>query len=373
MLTVVDGSGNIGFDTSMVTVIDSISPIAITNSATIYLGSNGIAILDSSFIDNGSNDNCGIASFSLSTDTFYCSQAGSQTINYSIVDINGNITNGNENIIILDTISPVANVKDTTVYLDPNGNVIIDSSFVEVNSTDNCGIATIVLSKFTFNCSDEGVNNIIVTIEDYNGNQTQETVNITIRDTLKPTVVAKDTTIYLDASGHFVIDSSFINDGSYDNCQIASINLDSTTFNCSEVGLNTVVLTVFDIYGNSSSTNSFVNVLDTISPVAITKSATVYLNNNGYALIDSSFIDNGSYDNCGILTFNVSPDTLFCPETNIQVNYIITDHNGNVSSGSETFFVLDTISPVANIKDTTVYLDANGSLTIDSSYIDVSS
>ena len=47
-----------------------------------------------------------------------------------------------------------------------------------------------------------------------------------------------------------------INNGSTDNCSIQSMSLDSTNFDCSEVGANTVTLYVTDVNNNLGFCNS---------------------------------------------------------------------------------------------------------------------
>ncbi|MFK7983451.1 MAG: 3-coathanger stack domain-containing protein, partial [Saprospiraceae bacterium] len=55
-----------------------------------------------------------------------------------------------------------------------------------------------------------------------------------------------------------------IDGGSVDNCGIASMSLDKTTFDCNDIGMNTVTLTVVDLKGNSSACVTTVLVQDNI-------------------------------------------------------------------------------------------------------------
>ncbi|MBK7223818.1 MAG: hypothetical protein IPH94_21755 [Saprospiraceae bacterium] len=87
----------------------------------------------------------------------------------------------------------------------------------------------------------------------------------------------------------------------------------STTFTCAEVGANNVVLTVTDACGNSATCVAVVTVVDTEPPVAICNSAIdVYLDAAGEATIDTTDINNGSWDNCAIDTMTLSVYNFDC-------------------------------------------------------------
>lgn len=373
-MSVSDASMNVSLDSSKVTLVDTIAPRAHTKSDTVYIDNLGFALLDSSNIDSASFDNCGILSFDLNMDTIWCRNLGPQTINYTLIDHSGNISTGSEIIFVMDTTAPRAILTDTTVYLELSGNINIDSSFINLASYDNCGISNINLLKNSFTCADVGQNIIQVQIEDFNGNRTDTFVTITVKDSISPVTYAIDTTLYLNSSGSFNIDSSYVDNGSYDNCGTISISLSQTNFDCSHLGSNVVYLNVMDASNNLSIDSAIVKVLDTTAAIALTKRDTVYLNNQGFALVDSSNIDSISSDNCGVLSYSLNVDTLWCRNLGAQtINYTLTDLSGNLSSGSEIILVLDTTAPTAVLRDSLLMLDANGMLDIDSSYVNVAS
>jgi len=79
-------------------------------------------------------------------------------------------------------------------------------------------------------------------------------------DTTAPTVITKDISIGLNASGSAVITPADINNGSSDQYGIASLSLSKTSFGCSDIGQDTVLLTATDNYGNTSSKTAIVTV-----------------------------------------------------------------------------------------------------------------
>src|SRR5660397_57351 len=97
------------------------------------------------------------------------------------------------------------------------------------------------------------------------------TATVTVEDNVDPVAICKAATVQLDASGNGSITTGDIDNGSNDACGIAGLALDITSFDCSNVGPNTVTLTVTDNNSNSSTCTATVTVEDNVDPVAICK------------------------------------------------------------------------------------------------------
>src|SRR5690606_40078906 len=106
--------------------------------------------------------------------------------------------------------------------------------------------------------------------------------------------------VYLDATGNASTTAAAVDNGSSDNCDVASLALDITDFTCDNVGDNDVVLTVTDVNGKQSTANAVVTVVDDIAPTAIAQNVTVYLDATGNASTTAAAVDNGSSDNCDV-------------------------------------------------------------------------
>ena len=130
------------------------------------------------------------------------------------------------------------------------------------------GIASLSLSQTDFDCSHVGTNEVILTVTDVNGNQSTATATVTVVDDVAPVASAQNVTIDLDASGNASISTDDIDNGSSDACDIASLSLSQTDFDCSHVGTNEVILTVTDVNGNQSTATATVTVVDNVAPVA---------------------------------------------------------------------------------------------------------
>ncbi|PQB05323.1 proprotein convertase P-domain-containing protein [Aureitalea marina] len=90
---------------------------------------------------------------------------------------------------------------------------------------------------------------------------------ITVNDTEDPVAVCQDITIELDAvTGMAMITPMDVDGGSNDNCSIDTMTLDIDTFDCSNIGANTVTLTVTDPSGNSAQCSATVTIEDNTAP-----------------------------------------------------------------------------------------------------------
>lgn len=90
-------------------------------------------------------------------------------------------------------------------------------------------------------------------------------VTVTIGDTEAPTVITRNITVILDTNNSASITADDIDNGSADNCTISddlTRTLDITSFDDSNLGANTVTLTVADENGNSSTETAEVTVSD---------------------------------------------------------------------------------------------------------------
>jgi hypothetical protein len=201
--------------------------------------------------------------------------------------------------------------------------------------------------------------------------QMNDLATVTFGDNVVPTAICQDITVQLDASGNAIITANDIDGGSSDQCGIASIVASPTVFDCSNVGVNTVTLTVTDNFGNTASCNALVTVQDTISPTIICTDITVQLDGTGNASITANDIHGGSSDACGIASISASQTAFDC--LNVGPNSVIltvTDVNGNAATCIATVTISDTISPVASCQDLTIYLNGSGSAIITAGDID---
>ena len=448
-LTVIDKSGNSASASAIVTVVDNLPPtVSVASPFTILLDDSGVATLSVSQIEQGSTDNCGVASLSIDKKSFDCSNIGINNVMLTVTDESGNIavayafvtvntafpdistknialelnndgeasiglldiidisnscgftnvsldrsnfdctnigenivtftdSNGNTNsataiVTVVDLIKPIVSTQAITVQLDPTGNARITPTRIDNGSTDNCGIEAMVLDISSFDCSNVGANTVTLTVTDVNGNFDSKTAIVTVEDTIKPIVLTQDITVQLNATGNATITNEMVDNGSTDNCGIATTVLDISSFDCSNVGANTVTLTVTDVYGNEATAMAVVRVEDSIVPIITAQAISVVLTELGTVSIAYEDVLSSGTDNCGSISYTLSQNTFSATDainSPVTIQLTGTDPSGNATSVAVEVTVSDPF-PVVITQDITAYLDASGNISITPDQVD---
>jgi hypothetical protein len=104
-------------------------------------------------------------------------------------------------------------------------------------------------------------------------------------DTTPPVAVAQNKTLVLNANGKATLLAAAVNNGSTDNCGIASLSVSPSAFTCANVGPNTVTLTVRDAAGNQHTATAIVTVIDNTAPTLYCQPITRQLDATGQVSI----------------------------------------------------------------------------------------
>ncbi|MFK8009411.1 MAG: BspA family leucine-rich repeat surface protein [Saprospiraceae bacterium] len=96
-------------------------------------------------------------------------------------------------------------------------------------------------------------------------------------ENISPVVLCQDIELYLEENGVVEITAEMLDNGSYDFCTEVSFFASKTIFDCNDIGVHSVMLTVLDENGNSDSCDVTVEIYDTpfnfICPSDMTVSA----------------------------------------------------------------------------------------------------
>ncbi|MCC6461154.1 MAG: HYR domain-containing protein [Saprospiraceae bacterium] len=188
------------------------------------------------------------------------------------------------------------------------------------------------------------------------------------KDSAPPTAVCKNATVALQSGAQVSITTADINNNSTDNCGIQNLALDRTSFDCDDVGMQTVTLTVTDVNGLTNTCTATVTINDPsgyccAAPQALCQtSPTLALGSNGQASITVADIDNGSTYECGLQSIAVQPTSVQCSNvgTPVQVTLTVVDANAQTSSCMTALMVLDTTAPALTCPSAqTLFADAN--------------
>jgi gliding motility-associated-like protein len=177
--TVTDASGNTASATQLVTVVDQTAPVA-TAPANITVAANNFC--EATGVDLGTpnaTDNC-TNNLTITNNAPATYPLGSTTVTWTITDAAGNVTTVDQTVTVVDETAPVVLLAATSVILDANGSATITFQDLDNGSTDNCAIASAILSQSDFDCSNVGNNIVSVTVTDNSGNQTVAQVIVTV-------------------------------------------------------------------------------------------------------------------------------------------------------------------------------------------------
>lgn len=249
---------------------DDIPPVVDCNFLRISINVDGTYELTEADIDSiakGSSDNCtpyDQLKFEISQSNFDCSQVD-EMIDYTltVTDLNGNSSQCSNFIAVADNYVPQITCKDTTLYLDQNGELRITNPYELLSDIiENCGIDSIFIDKTEFDCTDVGINPVTISVMDANGLVSLPCVaNVTVLDSIAPVVITQNITIYLDDSEQNSITVDQIDNGSNDACGIDNLSLNKSDFACADLGENTIMLSVTDINGNTGTETAIVTVI----------------------------------------------------------------------------------------------------------------
>ncbi|MFQ5445971.1 MAG: HYR domain-containing protein, partial [Saprospiraceae bacterium] len=361
--TATDAAGNTAICSFTITVEDNEAPNVVGQNITVQLDASGNASITPANVDGGTSDNC---SFTLTVDksSFGAADLGSNTVTLTATDPAGNSSSTTVTVTVEDLIPPTAVSQNITVSLDANGNAVITPADVDGGSYDNTPF-TLTLDITSFGCSNTGPNTVTLTATDASSNTNSTTATVTVVDDIAPTAICQNVTVAVDANGDASITTTDVDNGSFDNCSF-SLSLDNTSFNCADLGGNTVTLTATDASGNTGSCTATITVEDNILPSVTCKAYTAVLDANGQASITMSDVYDSGSDNCGTVDLvNVTPYSFDCGDVGANtVTLFVNDSHGNFNNCTATVTVADNSIPTVTCKNVTAQLDANGQASI---------
>ncbi len=303
-----------------------------------------------------------------------CPQNYQITRNWTVTDGSGNSASAGQTITVQDVTPPVVTCP-TNIAVNTTLNQCGAAVSYQATASDNCSnLVTVTQAPASSSIFSVGTTIVAVTAADQCGNTSTCSFTVTVSDVQAPNAICQPVTVQLNSAGNGSTTASAVNNGSNDACGIVATTLNNSSFTCANVGANTVILTVTDVNGNSSTCSATVTVQDNVAPVAICQNLTINLGSSGSQTVLASSIDNGSNDACGIATTTLNPNTFTCDDLGVNnVILTVTDVNANSSTCAATVTVTNdplvatTTSPtVACGYNVTCNGATNGSATVTS-------
>ncbi|HIB36427.1 T9SS type A sorting domain-containing protein [Mesonia sp.] len=165
-----------------------------------------------------------------------------------------------------------------------------------------------------------------------------------------PNINCNNLTVYLDENGSATITAEDVDNGSFSSESEIELEIETTEFDCSDIGYNYITLTGTDIY-NSSECIATINVIaDTFSNITCPQDLTVYIDNNEtfYEVPNYSLTEEVEYTNiCNEVTsleFNQTPE----PGTHLEagehnISFSVTNYDGSITTCNTTLTVDNTL------------------------------
>lgn len=275
-----------------------------------------------------------------------------------------------------DTIPPVVICQNLNLALDSAGFASLTAAEVDNGSYDNVAIDTMILSQTEFDCSNLGMNIIIITVFDLEGNSATCEASITVEDTIAPYLSCNDTILYIpDASlgGFELMDVDEACWISHTIISLGVVGLENEErsgpppefpwfyFDCDSLGVHELITTVIDASGNSSTCVSQISVLDTLSFAASCVGNTnLWMDSTGQVELTAEEVFYPISCDMFFGTFSLSQTNFTCADMGYtDVTLFATDTLGNTTTCTTTVRLRDGTF-VLNYRDTTLYLDSLG-------------
>ena len=348
--TVMDAAGNLSTCTQNVTITDDEAPtVSAANNITTTTSADGLGncTVNVSIQNASTFDNCSVSSITWSMTGAviasgngqvgnYIFPIGVTTIEYIVTDSAGLTAQDSMTITVTDDEDPdLTCPSNQNISFDAGCNFTLQDYTALATTIDNCDNNVTVTQSPAPGTIHTNTITVTLTATDASNNSTTCQFSVIPSDTADPVAVCQDYTLALGPNGVVNLAAINLDGGSSDNCGIANMTVSPNSFNCSNIGPNTVTFTVFDNAGNSDSCTATVNIVDNTPPVALCSDFVVVVDAiTRLATITAADIDNGSNDACGVSTLELSqyqfPDN---PTVYVApVTLTVTDVNGNVST-----------------------------------------
>jgi hypothetical protein len=279
-----DAAGNVSTCDFTIQVLDNESPFItcppdkVVNTAFDVCGNNV------SFNQPMVSDNCGVVSLEMlsgqESNSFFT--PGIHLQSYRVTDESGNYSECDFSITVNDNEPMLISCPDD-ITIDASGACNVWVNVAPPAVYDNCDPISIV-NNITGTADASGVYSsgqtpVNWTVTDSEGIPHSCTTNVIVSGAEGPDACTETVTIYLDEIGHaFITPDMFPGSGSACG-EFTVTDVQPRDFYCDDLGLNTVVVSLEDEFGNTSTCSGHVQVNDDIVPELSCSNITVPVDN----------------------------------------------------------------------------------------------
>lgn len=113
---------------------------------------------------------------------------GIGTYALTLTDANGCAEASAATLSPTDLTPPTLALQNLVLSLNANGSVQVTPAMFDAGSTDTCGIVSWTVAPTSFHCGDVGVQTVVISATDANGNTAIGTATVTVEDNTPPTI-----------------------------------------------------------------------------------------------------------------------------------------------------------------------------------------
>lgn len=282
-------------------------------------------------------------------------------------DGNGNTSNCNFNIILVDNTTPVVSCPaGFDEYVDSNCDFIIPDYYSLITVSDNCDASPSIVQTPAVGATISGhgtVQVITFDVQDASGNSSSCSFNITLQDTTSPSLICPPDQTEAVGPGCTATLSDYTPLAiSSDNCGTVAIT--QSPVPATVISTNTTITLTADDGNGNTTTCQFEVLLDDIVPPSIVCPNDTTVDNDmnmcdAFVTLSVPVVS----DNCGVTSllndYNITGDaTDNYPVGTTTVTWTVEDGNGNTNTCSMDITVVDVELPAMScIGDTVIAAD----------------
>ena len=312
-------------------VVDDLPPVInCVSEINLILNENGEVQISENDVNLGSTDNCEIESIELSKSKFTTEDIGTQQVRLIVTDPSGNTDFCEVTVNVKPYMATTGelNCKDRVVLeLNDSGDVVLTAQ--DLYAGDPEGVE--FFGEIPYTCEDIGIHTVILSKKD-DPSQSCE-VEVEVVDNIEPVAAClPDLEITLSANGTASLSADQFGSGSTDNCEIASMSLDRSTFTTADIGQQKVLLTVVDTSGNTNTCEGTVTIVangENPPAVECLDLITLSLNANGRVELQPEDLFSGGSSSG---TYTVSQSVFTCED--LGENVVTLNYSTEFEQGS---------------------------------------
>jgi len=246
-------------------------------------------------------------------------------------------------VTIKDTINPTITAPASLNVVANNGCTATGIVLGTPVTADNCTVAAI--SNNAPAAFSVGSTVVTWTVTDGSGNTATATQTVLVRDTTHPTITAPASVSATTNNGCSAVNVFLGVPTTADNCTVSAVSNNAPA--SFPLGTTTVIWTVADAGGNTTTATQTVTVKDNVSPVITGMPANMTVYTSTACTAPATWTAPIASDNCTMSSFTSTMNSgQSFPQGVNTVTYTATDASGNTATGFFTVTVLDTSKPV---------------------------